>query len=168
MHWPPRSGQWQLVRDCKSHDFVRSDGSRHHGGHFSLESLRLKTGEVHLIDSDEGRTNRVTRTPISVAVLLLFSAVDIAARQGALAVDRAYEQLAREIFQELIGTKTTESGVGTTPAAEALAQRLHAAGSADRHVQVIVQASENRISLPDYAGQWRSRQADSALGPSVA
>jgi acetylornithine deacetylase/succinyl-diaminopimelate desuccinylase-like protein len=44
--------------------------------------------------------------------------------------------LARDIFKQLIEIKTTESGVGSTPAAEAMAQRLLAAGfdPADVHV----------------------------------
>lgn len=44
--------------------------------------------------------------------------------------------LARDIFRELIEIKTTESGVGSTPAAEAMAQRFLAAGfdPADVHV----------------------------------
>jgi hypothetical protein len=41
----------------------------------------------------------VTRRRIGIAVLLLFSVVNIAARQGALAVDREYRQLARESFK---------------------------------------------------------------------
>lgn len=77
------------------------------------------------------------RRRIGIAVLLLFSVVDIAARQAALALDREYQQLAREIFQELIAIKTTESGVGATPAAEALARRLRAAGFADSDVRVV-------------------------------
>src|SRR4029450_4711081 len=77
------------------------------------------------------------RRHIGIAVLLLFSVVDIAARQAALAVDREYQQLAREIFQELIAIKHTESGVGAPPAAEALARRLRAAGFADSDVRVI-------------------------------
>ena len=85
-----------------------------------------------------GSTNQpMMLTRIGVAVLLLFSVVDIAARQRALAIDREYQQLAREIFQELIAIKTTESGVGATPAAEALARRLRAAGFAESDVQVI-------------------------------
>jgi acetylornithine deacetylase/succinyl-diaminopimelate desuccinylase-like protein len=39
-----------------------------------------------------------------------------------------YQQLARSIFQELVQIKSTESGVGSTPAAEAVARRLLAAG----------------------------------------
>jgi len=48
-----------------------------------------------------------------------------------------YLQLAREIFKELVEIKSTESGVGSTPAAEALERRLLAAGFAPADVQVI-------------------------------
>jgi acetylornithine deacetylase/succinyl-diaminopimelate desuccinylase-like protein len=48
-----------------------------------------------------------------------------------------YHQLARDIFQELVEIKSTESGVGSTPAAEAVARRLLAAGFSNDDVQVI-------------------------------
>jgi acetylornithine deacetylase/succinyl-diaminopimelate desuccinylase-like protein len=76
-------------------------------------------------------------TRITGATSLLVGLVQLAAAQESLSVDREYQQLAREILQELIAIKTTESGVGATPAAEALARRLRAAGFADRDVQVI-------------------------------
>src|SRR5215471_13263580 len=48
-----------------------------------------------------------------------------------------YQQLARDIFKELVEIKSTESGVGSTPAAEAVARRLLVAGFAPADVQVI-------------------------------
>ena len=47
-----------------------------------------------------------------------------------------YPGLAREILRELVEIRTTQSGVGSTPAAEAVARRLLAAGypAADIHV----------------------------------
>jgi acetylornithine deacetylase/succinyl-diaminopimelate desuccinylase-like protein len=48
-----------------------------------------------------------------------------------------YNQLARDIFRELIEIKSTESGVGSTPAAEAVSRRLLAAGFSAADVQVI-------------------------------
>jgi acetylornithine deacetylase/succinyl-diaminopimelate desuccinylase-like protein len=48
-----------------------------------------------------------------------------------------YQQLARDIFQELVEIKSTESGVGSTPAAGAVARRLLAAGFSNDDVQVI-------------------------------
>ena len=46
-------------------------------------------------------------------------------------------QLARDLFKQLIEIKTTESAVGSTPAAEAMAQRLLAGGFAAEDVQVV-------------------------------
>src|SRR5215470_14981046 len=48
-----------------------------------------------------------------------------------------YHQLAREIFREMVEIPTTESGVGSTPAAEALAKRFRAAGFAEVDVRVL-------------------------------
>jgi acetylornithine deacetylase/succinyl-diaminopimelate desuccinylase-like protein len=48
-----------------------------------------------------------------------------------------YQHLARDIFKELVEIKSTESGVGSTPAADAVARRLLAAGFAPADVQVI-------------------------------
>lgn len=47
-----------------------------------------------------------------------------------------YQQFARDIFRELIETDTTEPS-GTTRAAEAMAQRLHAVGFPETDVQVL-------------------------------
>lgn len=48
-----------------------------------------------------------------------------------------YNQLARDIFRELIEIKSTESGVGSTPVAEAVSRRLLAAGFPAADVQVL-------------------------------
>ena len=48
-----------------------------------------------------------------------------------------YQKVARDIFRELVEIKSTESGVGSTPAAEAVARRLIAAGFTPADVQVI-------------------------------
>ena len=45
--------------------------------------------------------------------------------------------LARDIFAEMIAIPSTESGVGSTPVAEAVARRLKAAGYPDNDVHVI-------------------------------
>jgi acetylornithine deacetylase/succinyl-diaminopimelate desuccinylase-like protein len=50
---------------------------------------------------------------------------------------QGYTQLARDIFRELIEIKSTESGVGSTPAAEAVSRRLLAAGFPAADVQVL-------------------------------
>jgi len=48
-----------------------------------------------------------------------------------------YRSLARDIFKELVEVKSTDSGVGSTPAAEDVARRLRAAGFAEGDIQVI-------------------------------
>ena len=48
-----------------------------------------------------------------------------------------YQRLGREILKELIEIKTTETGVGTTPAVRAVARRLIAAGFRPSDVQVL-------------------------------
>lgn len=53
------------------------------------------------------------------------------------AASRDYRQLAREVLQELIEIETTESGLGSTPAAQTMARRLRAAGFTDADVQVL-------------------------------
>jgi acetylornithine deacetylase/succinyl-diaminopimelate desuccinylase-like protein len=63
--------------------------------------------------------------------------VTLAASSSHAATPRDYRPLAREILQELIEIKSSESGVGSTPAAEAMARRLRAAGFPDADVQVI-------------------------------
>jgi acetylornithine deacetylase/succinyl-diaminopimelate desuccinylase-like protein len=48
-----------------------------------------------------------------------------------------YRPLAHEMLQELIEIKSSDSGVGSTPAAEAIARRLRAAGFPEADIQVI-------------------------------
>lgn len=48
-----------------------------------------------------------------------------------------YQQVARDIFRELVEIKSTQSGVGSTPAAEAVARRLLAAGYPSPDVHII-------------------------------
>src|SRR5690349_8926664 len=43
-------------------------------------------------------------------------------------------QLAREILQQLVNMKTSESGIGSTPAAEMLAKNFHDAGFSDKDI----------------------------------
>lgn len=50
---------------------------------------------------------------------------------------REYQVLARQMLQQLIEIKSSDSGVGSTPAAEAIAKRMRAAGFAESDVQVV-------------------------------
>ncbi|HEX8117733.1 MAG TPA: M20/M25/M40 family metallo-hydrolase, partial [Pyrinomonadaceae bacterium] len=69
---------------------------------------------------------------LCVAVLLCVNALPEARAQS----PTAEQQLARDIFRELIEINTTEAA-GTTKAAEAMAARLRAAGFADEDVSVV-------------------------------
>ena len=66
-----------------------------------------------------------------LAVLPLFASILL------LAQTSRYDQLAHDIFKELIEIKSTESGVGSTPAAEAASRRLLANGFTAADVQVV-------------------------------
>ena len=46
--------------------------------------------------------------------------------------DDSVHQLARNILEQLVNMKTSESGVGSTPAAEAMAKRFREAGLSDQ------------------------------------
>src|SRR3954465_13634924 len=45
--------------------------------------------------------------------------------------------LARDIFKQLVEINTSESGEGTTPAAQAMAQRLRDAGFSDQDIDIV-------------------------------
>jgi acetylornithine deacetylase/succinyl-diaminopimelate desuccinylase-like protein len=68
------------------------------------------------------------------AVMVVLAAVGIARSPQALT---PAQQLARDIFQELIEINTTDSVGSTTKAAEAVAARLKTAGFSDTDVQVL-------------------------------
>lgn len=69
-------------------------------------------------------------------VALTIQAVCLTAH-GAADADEATRALARDIFKELVEMDTSESGLGSTPAANAIAQRLRAAGFSDEDVHVV-------------------------------
>jgi acetylornithine deacetylase/succinyl-diaminopimelate desuccinylase-like protein len=68
-----------------------------------------------------------------------------------------YHALAREILQELVEIKTTESGVGSTPAAEAVARRLRSAGFAPADIQVIGPAERKKNVVTRFRGKTGSK-----------
>jgi len=73
----------------------------------------------------------------SLGVLTLACAAAIANTASAADPDETSRTLARSIFKELIEIKTTESGVGSTPAAQAVAKRMREAGFPESDVQVV-------------------------------
>ena len=89
------------------------------------------------------------RTLAAVAALAVGSAAAAADRQDP-------HPLARDIFKQLIEIKTTESGTGySTPAAEAMAQRLREGGFDD--VQVVGPGGRKQNMVARLKGNGRKR-----------
>jgi acetylornithine deacetylase/succinyl-diaminopimelate desuccinylase-like protein len=78
-----------------------------------------------------------TASSALLAVFWLLLSVCFGAGQTSAPSPSHYQQLARNIFQELVEIKSTESGVVSTPAAEAMSRRLLTAGFPAADVQVI-------------------------------
>jgi acetylornithine deacetylase/succinyl-diaminopimelate desuccinylase-like protein len=68
-----------------------------------------------------------------------------------------YDQLARDIFRELIEIKSTESGLGSTPAAEAASRRLLAAGFPAADIQVIGPEERKKNLVARLRGKGKGR-----------
>jgi acetylornithine deacetylase/succinyl-diaminopimelate desuccinylase-like protein len=73
----------------------------------------------------------------SVALLGLSAVLGLPSSSTHAAIPRDYRQLAREMLEELIEIKSSDSGVGSTPAAEAIARRMRAAGFPEADIQVV-------------------------------
>lgn len=65
--------------------------------------------------------------------------------------------LARDIFKQLIEIKTTESGDGSTPAAQAMAERLRAAGFDESDIEVIGPNERKKNLLVRLAGTGKRK-----------
>ena len=68
-----------------------------------------------------------------------------------------YQQLGRDIYQELIETDTTHSTGDTTKAAESLARRFRAAGFSEADIQVIGPAQTNKNFIVHYRGTGQKK-----------
>ena len=66
-------------------------------------------------------------------------------------------QLARDLFKQLVEIKTTESGLGSTPAAEAMAQRLRDAGFPAEDVHVVGPGGRKQNLVARLKGAGRKR-----------
>jgi acetylornithine deacetylase/succinyl-diaminopimelate desuccinylase-like protein len=97
------------------------------------------------------------RPPFVLVALSLAVGVGVHAAQAPGAAPRDYRQLAREIFKELVEIKTTESGVGSTPAAEAVAARLRAVGFPEAGLQVVGPAPRKKNLVARLSGRGRGR-----------
>jgi acetylornithine deacetylase/succinyl-diaminopimelate desuccinylase-like protein len=86
----------------------------------------------------------------AVAALVCASTAAAAERQDP-------HQLARDLFKQLIEIKTTESALGSTPAAEAMAQRLREGGFAAEDVQVVGPGGRKQNLVARLKGTGRKR-----------
>jgi acetylornithine deacetylase/succinyl-diaminopimelate desuccinylase-like protein len=89
-----------------------------------------------------------------IRIVAAFAA--LAVGSAAAAADRQDPQpLARDIFKQLVEIETTESGAGSTPAAEAMAQRLRDGGLDD--VQVVGPGGRKQNMVARLKGNGRKR-----------
>ncbi len=98
------------------------------------------------------------RLPVRLAVLTLGAALAVTAPARAQGPARTPDQqLARDLLAELIGINTTFEHGNTTPAAEAMARRLVAAGFPDSDVVVVGAGERNRNLVARFRGKGRGR-----------
>src|SRR5688572_3006489 len=96
-------------------------------------------------------TIRVCAAVAALICPLIFAA-------AAAAADRQdSHQLARDLFKQLVEIKTTESGLGSTPAAEAMAQRLRDGGFAAEDVHVVGPGGRKQNLVARLKGTGRKR-----------
>lgn len=96
------------------------------------------------------RIRAVTAVAAIVFGALVFGTGSAADRQDP-------HQLARALFKELVEIKTTESGVGSTPAAEAMAQRLRAGGFAAEDIHTVGPGGRKQNLVVRLKGTGRKR-----------
>lgn len=98
------------------------------------------------------------RLPVRLAVLTLGAALAVTAPVRAQGPVRTPDQqLVRDLLAELIGINTTCEHGNTTPAAEAMARRLVAAGLPDSDVVVVGAGERNRNLVARLRGKGRAR-----------
>lgn len=79
----------------------------------------------------------IRRSMLLMALLVAMACAAFTGIAGAASADEDSRALARSIFRQLIEIDTSESGLGSTPAAEAMAQRMRDAGFPDGDIQVL-------------------------------
>ena len=96
------------------------------------------------------------RVPAGAATVAA-SVFALAFHTGAIAAAERQDphQLARDLFKQLVEIKTTESGLGSTPAAEAMAQRLRDGGLDD--VQVVGPGGRKQNMVARLKGTGRKK-----------
>jgi len=98
-----------------------------------------------------------TASPPLFGVFCLVLPVCFAVGQTSTPSPSHYQQLARDIFQELVEIKSTESGVGSTPAAEAMSRRLLSAGFPAADVLVIGPAARKKNLIARLHGKGKNK-----------
>jgi acetylornithine deacetylase/succinyl-diaminopimelate desuccinylase-like protein len=106
-----------------------SEGSAHAAGFLELSSGAIATAGLLPDVIVAGRS--------WLALLGLTAVLGLPASSTHAATPPDYRPLAHEMLQELIEIKSSDSGVGSTPAAEAIARRMRAAGFPEADIQVI-------------------------------
>lgn len=95
---------------------------------------------------------RTLSTFVALFALVLSFSVQTAFAQSSAGTLSPHQQLAREIFREVIEINTTMN-VGSTKAAEAMAVRLKAAGFPDNDMQLVGPAPQNKNLVVRYRGK---------------
>jgi acetylornithine deacetylase/succinyl-diaminopimelate desuccinylase-like protein len=95
--------------------------------------------------------------PLLFAVSCVTICVATLWAQAPTPADRDYRSLARDIFKELVEIKSTESGVGSTPAAEAVARRLRAGGFAESDIHIGGPAPQKKNVVVRLRGAGKAR-----------
>jgi hypothetical protein len=93
----------------------------------------------------------------SFTLLGLTAVLGLMASSTDAATPGDYRQLAREMLQELIEIKSSDSGVGSTPAAEAIARRMRAAGFPEADIQVIGPAERKKNVVVRLHGRGKAQ-----------
>jgi acetylornithine deacetylase/succinyl-diaminopimelate desuccinylase-like protein len=105
---------------------------------------------------DSQQYRRLGRLVLATLCVILWAAsLPAQAPPGRSAGD--YQALARSVFKELIEIKSTESGVGSTPAAEAVARRLRDAGFPERDIQIGGPAPQKKNVVVRLRGTGKAR-----------
>ena len=93
-----------------------------------------------------------------MTIRLLAAVAAFVIASTAAAVERQDpHRLARDLFKQLVEIKTTESGLGSTPAAEAMAQRLLEGGFAAEDVHVVGPGGRKQNLVARLKGTGRKR-----------
>jgi acetylornithine deacetylase/succinyl-diaminopimelate desuccinylase-like protein len=118
---------------------------------------KMQHCKLNLVNLPNARYHRAMKATLIRVFLLVALGLGARTSAGQSPALRANEVLAREIFTELIGINTTYERGATTPAAEAIARRLRAAGFLEEDVQVIGATEKNKSLVARFRGTGKRR-----------